>query len=81
MGPLPKLAVTCGDQEDVVSSISKAVLCYVTFWAWLIFEEANAVIPFKTDTGKLLKNWATTCRWHEIETERSAMPAAVVPKK
>ena len=62
MGPPPKLAVTWEEQEDVVSSISKAVLCYVTFWASLIFEEANAVIPFKTDTGKLLKNWATTCR-------------------
>ena len=56
MGPPPKLAVTWEEQEDVVSSISKAVLCYVTFWAWLIFEEANAVIPFTTNTYKLLKN-------------------------
>ena len=62
MDPPLTLDVTWEEQEDVVSSISKAVLCYVTFWAWLIFEEANAVIPFKTDTGKLLKNWATTCR-------------------
>ena len=55
MGPPPKLAVTWEEQEDVVSSISKAVLCYVGILGVAYFRRRKCNHSVQDGHGQAIK--------------------------
>ena len=68
MGPHPKLAVTWEEPEDVVSSISKAVLCYVSIVGVAYFFEERKCSHsvqegYVQAIKKLGNNVQMTCKW------------------